>query len=821
MGKARKVGKRCNDSWQDSRSRDRNFRLRQRKGLVKEDGCVLFDEPNYKEFNQQDLDLSPDSTDFFPLVDYHYVLHFFTDRKGEDVAFIPNSGYKWSAFLNGHIRSDGPNIRNYLWERLHILSKNPLADFGDAGAKESLKDKVSEDEQVHKHLSGVRVFPNHCLEECPGKIDEFLEAKHHAREFMRHYSYTASDRRSKLAAFFSAFTDKGWFQPEQMRLQERFNRQTKESAKIHRELEDILNHPDTNLSDEIVIARLQSLAGTMTYDLDMFKDAKVEQDLFKKARPALKQELEGLGADAVTYYTYLMAQPRVYYDLARNVVMRYVVDAISQAQDSIRKIDDDSARQVFHAKFLEDVSVEYYLREGIDALLNLNKSLTNLLFEDDETDFDSLCVASHLILDRVIGIRVGVEDALENYDVGKELPNSDFLLRKITDNAEFKKRKKFSTIFGEQSNPVEAYSFWINRLHSRSTTSKNGKATKKGKKSVNMRRFVNRDNMQTWLSLNRDGLFDFIEGMSGYERELIASAVDVGEQQARIIINFLKNYEVYSELWADSQARGKKIGVPSPKDVLKSGDYDSIENYFDTIVEGEEQYRERLSEHRRAVAEKYRVSKYDALESALSCDCENSSEVESALNVLLSYHLDFVHNHKSEMLRVRDDCVSRGGMDRYGLFLEDMATCDSTKTRKQVIADYIERIDSRIIVEPFAEEDGDSIGVDEDEDLADDVSADDDRMFIKNLVIISGRRRDYGSALKNDFRIKKLRVVEAGDLGRLSNTGSETVYLITARSCLHEAEFTLKSQDATIVKATSPSTASLVSALTEYCQNYS
>ena len=713
--------------------------------------------PSKKEpFTLDHIAIHADSPDFYPLVDFHLLEHVFQTegrflesqeppktRREALIWFILNRRYR--------VHSAGPNIGNYLLFQNYAQYRGLLerdADF------------------VERFRSSVHAHQLTCKE---GRGEEVIRFLNRSRTAGR-YQFTFGAWFSRIP-FLRRY---GFFQTPHMMLQERFNEQTQKSRKAHHALEDLLK---TNLTRPDLDTVLDDTQNLVDYDFALFYSLESEwRHYYHNVRDAFSHEgSQDSSREAMRFYDSIHTQPRTTSDLARNMVMRYVLDAVRELRKIHRDIanENQTAGEIFAERFMQNIDLnEYIYRFVQDRTFSILPGYT----------FDKAYNRMKDYIEQNLRLLQEPRRFARIMHRIQESENPEFLLetlRRTTDTNEFRRRENFEGQFGKIQDPEEVYEFW---------------------NAHKDRIAITPQNLRLLIALDQGkNLEEFLQ-QEPKDQGFILDAVREGYED--VVLNFLRNYQEYRALVGDLRKHiDLKVEMRDRDMILAQRDYGAMEEFLDFVVAIETERENRET--------------YQRLKTPFPADHPSNEDVQ----LLIIEAPNFVKPRLRDLAEVRRRFIRNDNGEGYIAYIQEMLDVNQGQ-REQRLIDLLKQPDTVYVKReelPKKQLEGEAIET-ERESAPGQQRQEPQKPYLSRVVIVGGyRRADYKRRLAPHFNIGSLTVIGSNAKARLAYVGSDTVYLhITGNTSHAVTERLAKKEPEKYVKVPTSGTRTLVEALMPY-----
>ncbi|HLD04841.1 MAG TPA: hypothetical protein VJG90_03925, partial [Candidatus Nanoarchaeia archaeon] len=510
----------------------------------------------------EEVDFSPRSLHWFPIADFHYVMHYVEDnphileRYGRMLQEGTTSGVRIRGLNFALLPSSGLNVQNYMVLRTALMSEGLLKHHLTVGKF------IEEKSSMHSH--GYTFVANDLCSAAqafiyPRTIMDLLHAN--KALFWSKLPWVGKSRR---------------YQSSHLILQERFNEQTRRSEQVHLGLEELLSAGDVSQPDDH--QRLLDLAGKIDYDVGALKALELEEREFRRIRPGIWFNPE-TGLDKAELYGNIIEQKRTSADLVRNIVMRGVVEGLEAAFQLYDEADDILAKEIIADRFLRNINLQFYLESIVPTF---DQKVVRKSLASGRGTFSEVYDQWKDVIVEGLGIAARVERYRQRYCYSMLGNNTEFLLRSMGNELEFESKKKFDVDFGTVPGLDLDAAFEFVR----------------GCNSLQYRRIhrrINRKTLTSWMQVADEGLLDVAVEITPEEFEIVAREIQhdpvEGAERAVLVLRFLKDYEATISLVGPSGKSGGGRNPLSKAQILCEGRYDLMEDYLSHVVNVDEERR--------------------------------------------------------------------------------------------------------------------------------------------------------------------------------------------------------------------------------------
>ncbi|MFC1690590.1 hypothetical protein ACFL0W_00290 [Nanoarchaeota archaeon] len=747
------------------------------------------------------IDVVPGSHDFFPLVDICLLMDYF-DYPGLIVEDKPPSFldeldlpfeskyFLWAAYLH----SDGPNCLNMDTTRKILFYEN----------------QIKQDPYMLKNFPRFKSIAGF-----PFSSPTYMKKWGSARSYYRKNIYGWGKTYNKHLLFITQLLDslpffrqKMYFLPEPMKLQERFNSQTKKSQIAHKSLEALLKNPELGNSewnDSLDDIRVD-------YDISLFYRMKEQQDEVKEILPGVGvKEKRNEFAQAFPYLAKVIETKRSSLDLLRNLALGYVIENLKYARDIYRGIEQEDIRDYLQTTYVKTIELERIINIVVD--MDRKQFLLPHIIGNEIASFLEVYELYSGTIEKKIGLNEELGKFHKKYKRGRNSPNPQFVLSSMN-KSDFSLRARFSEEFGSFEEPETVCGFLSTYYYGEDQP---------------LSKYIDEGNINEWLALDGDRRLSYLVSKGKNRIPVVAEVLKDNVNNAIILVDFLKNHEVYVDIAQELREdlkRGNELRAMFPKlgEIYAKRDFAAMEEIID-IYESIE-----------------RQGKYDKIYNKLSMSVRKEHPFNQDLITLLEEDISFVSDHLKDLIQIRRDLwrleedlirnsagyidigddidlvrgrryVSVKGEMFYWPFLVQLSNIADREEKKDLLIRYFYEINA--ISDDFDKPadyplayDPDSIEVPEDS-----------RPYLNRLVIIGGRKGiDYQERLGKYLNIGDLKVFGyscQNRLSQLSSAAEGTVYLVVTGNVSHAAQFTVdkKVDRDSWVRSTTSGTRNMVEAL--------
>ena len=690
----------------------------------------------------EQVDLSPRSLHWFPIADFHYVMHYVEDnphileRYERMLQEGTTPGLRLEGLFNfALLPSSGLNVQNYLVLRSALMGEGLL------NGHLSLGDYKSEKLSMHYH--GYTFVAN--------------DLSSAAQAFLYPRVIVDNKLQASKAMFWSKLPWLGKsrrYQSTHLKLQERFNEQTRRSEAVHFGLEELLSAGDVSQPDDH--RRLLDLAGKIDYDVGALKALELEEREFRRIRPGIWFKPE-TGLDKVDLYGNIIEQKRTSLDLVRNLVMRGVAEGLEVAFQLYDDVDDPVAKEIIADRFLRNVDLSFYIQSVVPKFDQkvVRKSLASGCgtFSDVYDQWkDSIA--------EELGIVARVERYHQRYRDSMSGNNTEFLLRSMGNESEFESKRRFDLEFGTIPDlDIDAAYDFVRECNSLQYR--------------RIHRRINDKTLSAWMQVADEGLLDVAVEITPEEFEIVAREIQKNSadssNHALLMLRFLNDYDATVSLVEEG---GKESGGRNPlsrMQILRGARYDIMQDHLNHILDVDTQRN------------KFRV--YKLLRPRVFTS-------EEPVRRVIDADLDFALSYLEVLRDLKRNSYQHGGDREYLQMMGALASADSTEQREKLVEQYLTRA--------YPPETSPEVKSEEKKTKLKRrkvLTRDDDRASLpqlKSLVIVGGLPGiDYGARLSS-FAIDNLTVLGPNDLRRLDSVSSDAAYLMITSTLSHAAMKTVQ-----------------------------
>lgn len=710
-------------------------------------------------------DLSPDSRDFYPIVDLHYITHLVEDNGGRATDAADYGSY-FQELKNGKntplvtrlmIEDDsGPNVKNYSMARSLVLAER----FGHLPYVERIK-KVSS--VIHDH--GVRCIRNRSEN---GAAEEF---------YRRAFSVGVGIKNNRLFQIllfpfvgrFRWVREKLYNHTPHMALQWRFNEQTRRSARSHRSLEDVLSTSDLTMPEQY--HRFEKAAHDIDYDMALFDGLSTEIDFFKRALPALWLD-PGKGSDALAGYGDLLAQRRTTADLVRTITLQYISDVVRDARGWHDEEQNKYVRTLIADQFLQNIDVSHYLTKAIGMY---DPAAIHSLLERKPSLFGEAYTAALPHIEGILGLQSQLQKLRQRArqaDIGE---NPEFLRQFIGDSGAFVKALEFDRAYGSLDDPWAA-----STLHQKCASNLYTYRRIKG--------LLDRSSIDAWVAVDNAGLLDTALDLSDAEFKAAVSILRENTENGITALRFASEYDaIVRELEKPATKQAARIQVPPRRNLLESRDHEKMADFL-SYVAGIELKREQ-QEWRHAL--RLRVG--------------DNEEIRQ----LIEGNYAFVKCHLQELREIRKELFNRGEESEYALAIHRLAAASPDKIEEALTAIYVDVTSSRLQQPAAAPKRWSRKKAGQEK-----AAPADHRPAISHVILVGARPgTDYGKRLAPHYDIGQLTTVDAAAPRRLRSAGDDAVYVVITDSISHSLSYAAGAYGARVAHSPTSGARNLVAAI--------
>ena len=693
--------------------------------------------PLYSLLPEQ-LDLSPGSMHWFPLVDLHYLMHFFEDnpniiRLYEERLREGGKGLRARGINFALLPSLGPNIENYLiMKKAYLLEGRKRGEF-------SLSEYA--DEVIGLHTHGYAFIQN-----------DFNQA---AKDFMypRVITSPSNSFKAKLWSKLPWLGKSRRYQSHHLQLQERFNEQTRRSQKVHQDLEELLSIGD--LSQERDRTILHDINQKIDYDLGAVQALEKEEELFQRVRPGLFFNPKH-HTDHLDVYKNILEERRTAFDFVRNLVLRGVADSLEAAIELYDNVDHPLPKEIIADRFLRNIDLQFY----VDSIVpQFDKKVLRKIVDLNRSSFNEVYEHYQESLAKQIGIVERVNRYHKRYQTAMAGNNPLFLLSAIGNDEEFNRKNKFDRNFGKVDDPETAYGFLqacnsaeYQRIHNA----------------------LNRHNITAWLRVVDEGLLETVVSINYDEFEIVRRTIDRSLEDGLVMLQFLRDYETATDLLETRRGSDSGINPRDRIDILREERYEIMRDYLGHIVQLDEERKKN---------ELYRALKPRVFTS------------DEPVRRLIETDRSFVSSNLERLQKARKVYQQSGDDQEYLIMMTALADAGSTEDRAQSLDRYYAQLCSPEDGKESGKESDrkKKKHADRKEEKRKDGKKDRSsgsekrrEVMFEHLVIIGGLPGvDYAARLRDEIEITRLSVLGPNDLTRLNSQGPDAGYILVTNSLSH------------------------------------
>ncbi len=725
-------------------------------------------EPSIHTLNRI-VDFSAHSMDYFPIVDLHLLLHLYEEgievgRYEENIDF--SKAGKYAGLLQRRlVPADGPNVENLrvlqTVEELSVVARS----YHKRKASGEIKKRLiagCDHRMIYEKRFLINADPN------KWKEDPFLK-----RIFRQDVD--------GIGVLSDVPVIGQMFKPEpsaHMVLQEGFNRQTQRTAEAQERLENILeDSKDINFSAQMALERVQGLGSQVDYDLELFYQLQAEAK-FKTQKNA-RAAVGSITLKALEFYHCVTQFPRTSVDLWRAIFLKKTLADVEYALENYTRLDGKGVKREFANLFLEpriEAQMKGVLEE--ESKKAQGKKLIQQILVNEWITFESVyrslansieanlsqkymgAVVDKKRAGRVSSVRREIDAFMARYNKAGNAKHSDFLMGTLSDSGQFRRRADFLETYKGVEDVTSTFKF-VERY------------------SALLGDHLGPRTVTNWMAVESlVGLDNFKQFPEERKRE-VAEVVADDAYNAAVMIEFLNQYEsIQSLIKADIR---KKVArrINPPQVVLDTRDFTEMESYLDRVVEAADGIEKVLFGRQLA-------------------PYEGKNPQNIGLISLVEEDTTFVRSNFSTLKEVRRGFISYSNREGYAELVDKLASADSSKVRRDIIAGYVGGDDTkfqrarRVIMfmedEPAPYEEPPKLR------LATENEKNDGRVYINHLVVVGGFKRcDYEAVLGEEFKIRKLTVLGANPLRRLEGMTGEQTYLLISGNLSHSAEAVIRS----------------------------
>lgn len=717
------------------------------------------------------LDLTPDSPHYHPIVDFHLFLHYVEDNPNVlqlyEETLRDKNLHNTAGLDTLGVKSAGLHVVNYLTARACLESEAKAKGLlpPDYGRHHRIGGSLRHD----FHDSHFRILPDSPAAELASSFSERIgsrvEGMHKqpltnlqqfATRYLRHFPRLLKALVPEQQQAMPAET-------EHMKLQERFNKQTRQTAEAHRTLDALLSG---DLTNEDARHAFEDASAALDYDVSLFLAFEQEQDMFRQATLAMEF---WPGSVEVERYKNLLTEARTVRDFNRALTLRHITEGVKEAlafYDTLvhDAIATESLKQLVAERYLQHVNLQYYIDR---CCTEPHEYLARETISKRSPSFSAAYEEGREHFEKYTEFHADVKRWKKRYARAIASENPTFLLGAIESETLFEQRRQFGKKYGRFDDPEAAYRF-VQQCHGEGPYGR-------------LRAHLQPELIPKWMAIADEGVLNVVGDLHDAELRSLMEAVreksDNAVQNAITILRFAETYgKIIDSLHANRGGK-QRIHIPARKDVIQHKDYVTMK-YFDDIVLDVEIERERRNF-------------YAMLKPAVNVG-------ETPIKALIEADTGFVEQNIDRLREIRQALVGSGRNDEYHACIDALYRASSGDERRRGFRALYHRVKqacsigspldlSSTVLAQLAEE---PTPVTPAEPIAPErFEQDDDRPHISHLVLLGARPGiDYGKRLEEAFDIGRISTIGAGEKRKAHGKDPSAVYIVLTDSCTHSVE---------------------------------
>ncbi len=681
-------------------------------------------------------DYSPESPDWYAIVDFRYILHLFHEWNGHEWNGIkvfdadgttPNGPHS-GRYIQWYKEEVDPDFLS-LDERLSHDHKGPKGTFNAYGFV------IAEPEKA-------KPFFDRCTTPKPPAT---RDASVFFRRLFRRF------RRDRINQTPVVYDEKS----EHVKLQDAFNAQTNQTSSWHQELEAIIANDPTNQEAE---SRLVELRRKILFDMKLYDRLKQEVGFFEAIYRRtgiilIREEFTTVDLEFFNFYDYVAEQKRTSFNLFRTIFLGLMTKALLEAYQAYARCFRDEhseIRERYATLYLKSINV----RRELENFINLDHAeFLRMLSHEDTPSLDKVVANYQELFDKHF-FTASAQSFKERYQQAIATTNTHYLLEALDNPDEFKQRLKISERYGEVRDPASVRTFHDKYLASQS-------------EEKPLKKFVDSKRVSSWVAFEqqveeqRYSLDTFL-AVDRSHQQRIADLINTngGETiaQAVILFEFVQIYQEIRGLVGDLR-RFPSLNLPQPHDLIESRDYPSMAGYLDIAVTVE--------------AERERLALFSKLQKPRS---QKTDPDNDTIRLLFMDRFDYVKPHEKDIRGIRARFERAGNPQGYMAFVNALLEARNNTERDEITSRYASEKDV-FFEPPKAEEKRPSP----------EVVPSSARPSINHLVIVGGYLgHDYQRKLCAAYDIERLTVLPPKSKRRLQQVGRDANFVVITDHVSHQ-----------------------------------
>lgn len=673
--------------------------------------------------------VEPESSDWYGLVDFRYILHLF------------NEWGELKVFPESADAPKGPHSE----QQIEWYKDNVNADFL------SLDEHVRRGQESTSKAYGFVVekpevaksFFDRCTTPVPsqGKNIPLFQ-----RLLGKTPTPVAYDRDSK-----------------HVKLQNAFNAQTNKTTEQHKALEAIIAS-DITVDSEERQTQLTALGSKITIDMTIYDQLKAEVDIFQqvyhgKGPIMLRHDYTPEDILYFSYYDAILEQLRTSFNLFRAIFLKASIQMIKEAAECYAtgfKDEHTAVRERFAGLYLRGINLERELQTFTG--LNHGEFLKKLRFDRKTMSFDQAVAYYNEVFETKLFI-AAARKFKERYQQAIAAANTNYLLEALDNLDEFKQRFKISERYGEVQDPAAVQSFHQKHLAS------------EGQEKP-LKKYVAPQHISSWVGFEqqlqeRGSSLEELLALEKTDQKRIAEVLNSGEEEAvadgAILFEFVKTYQQIQSLVGDLR-RFPSLSLPQPEYLIEARAYESMAGYLDIAVTVE--------------AERERLALLPKLQKPRSKKTDPDNDT---ISLLIMDRFDYVKPHERELREIRAKFERSNNPNGYVNFITELLEANDNTKRAEITLRYATQDDSFFQLPILPEE------------IATSQPTIPARPSIDHLVIVGGYLgHDYKIKLSGEYDVQKVTVLPPHSKRRLQHVESTAYFLVIADHVSHQDTTYLK-----------------------------